>query len=856
MEWLRKLWGFLNRRALASELEEEIRVHLEMKAEDAADPAAARRQFGNTTLHLQDAREAWRWPRLDDWLRDLRYALRGLRRSPAFTATVVLTLALAIGSASTIYTLIDAVVIRPLPYPDSGRLVALFETRRADERSRTPIAPGRLEDWQQLSSTLEGLAGSYRDTVTDTSGAHPERISGAFVSPRFFSVLGAPPKLGRVFNADEERAGGPMAVVLSDALWRRRFGGDPQVLGRILPLSGARYTVVGVMPASFRYPSPAVELWIAKQARPELLKIREARFYFGVGRLKPGVTVAQAKADLDAVIGRLGERYPKSDAGWSAAVEPLIDQVVGSTRSALWLLAGAVSVLLLIGCANVACLLLSRLNARAAEIATRRSLGAGRGAIARQMLVEGLVYAFAGGSLGLAAAFAGAAYLRNSLPDVPRIAELAVDARMLLLVTATTLSAALLFSLAPVLQIVRRDLSSSWMRGGRGVAGSRQLLPRILVASQFALTTALLIAASLFLRSLARLEEAPLGFRHAGVHAFRLGSSFSERPDAAVQRHQRILAALAEAPGVESAAMSTGIPAANPAFPREFQIVGEPPADCAVRFASWRMVTAGYFQTLHIPILAGRPCRMDTSPDRPFEALINRSFADRYFAGRDPIGHAIVQGPQGDTATPIVGVVADVREDGHNREAPPAIYGCGYLRFWPDSEILVRAQSPAAAVAAARAVDPGSPVYAIRPLEDALSAALSQTRFRTLLVTLFSSLALTLAAIGLYGVMAYAVSQRAREIGIRLALGARRGQIVASVVRSGAILATCGAAAGIAIGAASAKLIGTLLYGVRPYDVVSYAGAVLALFAVALLACLVPARRAVSIDPTEALRES
>jgi putative ABC transport system permease protein len=854
MDWLRKFRGFLNRRALAAELEEELRVHLEMKAEDARDPSAARRQFGNTTLHLEDSRAAWRWSRLDDWFRDLRYALRGMRRSPAFTATVVLTLALAIGSASTIYTLIDAVVIRPLPYPDSGRLVALFEARRADERSRTPIAPGRLEDWQQLSSTLEGIAGSYRDTVTYSRGSNSERVASAFVSPRFFSVLGAPAALGRVFNNDEERAGGPMSVVLSDTYWRRRFGGDPQALGRTLQLSGASYTVVGVMPASFRYPSPAVELWIAKQARPELLKIREARFYFGVGRLKPGVTVAQAKADLDAVIARLGERYPKTDAGWSAAVQPLIEQVVGSARSALWLLAAAVSVLLLIGCANVACLLLSRLNARAAEIATRRSLGAGRGAIARQMLVEGLVYAFAGGSLGLAAAFAGAAYLRKSLPDVPRIAELAMDARMLLLVTATTLTAALLFSLAPVLQTVRRDLSASWMRGGRGVAGARQVLPRILVASQFALTTALLIAASLFLRSLARLEEAPLGFRHAGVHTFRLGASFSERPDAAVQRHQRILAALAESPDVESAAMSTGIPAANPAFPREFQIVGEPSPAGTVRFASWRMVTAGYFQTLQIPILSGRTCRMDTSPDRPFEALINRTFADRYFPGRDPIGHAITQGPQGNGMTPIVGIVADVKEDGHNREAPAAIYGCGYLRFWPDSEILVKTRAPTAALQAAHAIDPGSPLYGMRSLDDALSGALSQTRFRTVLVTLFSTLALTLAAIGLYGVMAYAVSQRSREIGIRLALGARRGQIVAGVVRSGAILAAFGAAAGIGIGAASAKLIGTQLYGVRPYDGVSYAGAVGALFAVAVLACLIPARRAVSIDPTETLR--
>jgi putative ABC transport system permease protein len=854
VDWLRKLRGFAGRRALDADLEEEIRTHLEMKAADS-DPAVARRQFGNATLYLEDARSVWRWPRLDAWLRDLRYALRVVRRKPGFAVTVALTLGLAIGSSSTIYSLIDAVVLRPLPYPDSGRLVAVAEARRADERSRTPVAPGRLEDWQQFSSALEGIAASSQDTVTDKSGLQPERVSAALVSPRFFAVLGVPAALGRVFSADEERFGGPSAVVISDGFWRRRFSADPQAIGRTLPLNGARYQVVGVMPASFRVPAPGPEVWLATRAPPALLEIREARFYQAVARLKPGVSIAQAKADLDAVQARLGEQYPKTDAGWSVVVEPLKDDLVGNSGAALWLLTGAVSVLLLIGCANVACLLLARLNARAAEIATRQSLGAGRGVIARQLFVEGLVYAFAGGLLGCAAAFAGAGFLRHHLPDVPRIAELAVDARMLVLVVATTGLSALLFSLAPILQTMRRDLAPSWMRGGRGVAGARQTLPRLLVAGQFALATALLIGAGLFLRTLSRLEDAPLGFRSDGVIAFRVGSSYTEPFPATIQRHRRILEAVAAAPGVASVSMSTGLPAVSPTWPREFQIAGESAPDGALRFASWRIVTAAYFQTVGIPLLRGRPCRMTADLDHPFEALVNRTFADRYFPGRDPIGHYLLQGPGIDGQTPIVGIVADAREDSAGREASPLIYSCGFLRYWPDSDFLVQARSASAVTAAVRAADPGSPIYSVRPLESALSTALDPTRFRTLLVALFSALALALAAIGLYGVMAYSVSQRSREIGVRLALGARTGQILAEVLRGGAFVAACGAVAGVAIGAGAARFLGTLLYGVHPFDVASYAGAVAALFIVALLACLFPARRAVSIHPTDALRE-
>jgi putative ABC transport system permease protein len=315
-EWLRKLSGLRHREEIDADLREEMQTHLEMKALAMSDQFAARRQFGNTTRLLEDSRAVWGWPRIEAWLRDFRYAFRVVARKPTFAATVVLTLTLGIGASSTIFSLIDTVLIRPLPYPDSERLVAVHEARLLDGTSRTRISPGRLEDWHQLNNTFDGIAGSYLDTLTDTTGSQPERISGAFVSPRFFSVLGTPAALGRVFTPDEETFGGSLAIVISDGLWRRRFAADPGVLGRRLMLTSQGYTIVGVMPRTFHYPAPTTEVWVAKQARPDLLKIREARFYAGIGRLKQGVMLEQALADLRAVQQRLGEQYPKTDSGW------------------------------------------------------------------------------------------------------------------------------------------------------------------------------------------------------------------------------------------------------------------------------------------------------------------------------------------------------------------------------------------------------------------------------------------------------------------------------------------------------------------------------------------------------------
>jgi predicted permease len=784
-----------------------------------------------------------------------------MRRRLGFAATVVLTLAIGIGATSTVFSVIDTVLFRPLGYPSPDRLVAVHEQKLSEDLARTPVAPARLEDWRRLTTSFEALAGSRTDNVTDTTGSEPERLSAAFVSPRFFTALGTPAEIGRTLEENEERFGGPAVAVISDGLWRRRFGADRTVLGRTLTLRDGEVAIVGVMPPTVQYPSASTEIWIPSRTPPELLQLREARFLRILGRLKPGVTVEQARADLEAAQRRLGLEYPKTDAGWSVHLQPLKEELTGSVHVALWLMFGSVGLLLAIACANVASLLLAQLNEREMEIATRLAIGAGRSAIARQFLAEGMVFALAGGVLGFGAALAGVQVLSKRLGGLPRISELAVNNRLLASVLAVSALATVLCSLAPVLQTLRRspDLANAAMRSGRGIAGGSQRLTRFLVAAQFALATVLLAGAGLFIQSLMRLQQTPLGFRPDGVLTLHIGASFGELPATTIMRHQRTLDALSGLPGVKSAAMSSGLPGVNTTWPREFQIAGERTPDGTLQFAGWRIVTAEYFRTLGIPIVAGQTCHMTTDPNQPYEALVNRSFVDRYFAGRDSIGRIISGGPIGNSLPRIVGVVANVKEDGASKEAAPVIYACGYLRYWPDSDVLVRTEGDPTGMTnavrrAVRVIEPSRPVYAVQPLTDVMADRLSQDRFRTALLSLFSVMALTLAAVGLYGVMTCMVVQRTKEIGVRVALGARPGQILGAVLYSGAKVTIAGVIAGIVLAALATRFVDTLLYGVGSFDRLTYLGTVTVLITVSFFACLIAARRATAIDPVQALR--
>ena len=860
LEWWRKIRVLFRRHEIDLELEEELRVHREMKASDAGQEQVGPRSFGSELI-LEDCLNAWRWPRLEGWIRDLRYGFRVMAKRRGFSATVILTLALGIGATSTIFSLINTVVLRPLPYPESDRLMALHEVRLSAERVPSRVAPARLEDWAGLSRTFEGLAGYDVETFAETSGVVPEQIHVASVSPRFFEVLGSPPLVGRTFVSEEERFGGPKAIVISGSLWRRRLGDNSGALGHTLRLEGQSYVVVGVMPRTFQFPAPSIDAWISTQADTDLLEDRTAAasFYECIGRLRPGVDMVQAQSDLDGIQSALAYRYPKTDAGWGVAIEVLKDHLVGGVRPTLWLLFMSVGLLLLIACSNVACLLLSQIERREQEISTRSALGANRSTLARQFFAEGLVYASVGGLLGTAIAYGGVIWLRYRLSDVPRITELMVDGRVLAFVASVSVAAAISCSTAPMFHALRRNVSL--VRAGRGVVGGRQHLTRALVSAQLAIAMLLMIGAGIFMRNLLRVEATDLGFESDQILAVRISASFSEQPEAVAQRHQRTMDTLAALPGVVSVAISHGLPGTEPLPVVDFRIVGEPADRTGMHFARRRFVTAEYFQTLGIPLSAGDTCRMNADPRHEFQALVNKVFADRYLPGREPIGRDILLRP-GESGPPmrIVGVVNDAHEEGYARDIEPTVYACGYLRWLPDSDFLIRTRSQPATMARAvresiHTIEPGRAVYSARPLADALSETLSQPRFRTMLVTAFSSIALILAAIGLYGLMAYMVVRRAREFALRMALGATRGQVAAEILRSAGTLTVTGGAIGILLAVFFSKLLSSWLAGIRVSDVIAYSSAAGVLFLAALVACFIPGRRATSINLTEALRE-
>jgi len=754
---------------------------------------------------------------------------------------------------------VDAVLLKPLPYPAADRLVAVYELNLGQKHATQLVAPGRIEEWHRANRSFESLAGSYFENMTETTGSLPERVEAMRTSPRFFSVLGVPAALGRTLIPAEELMGGPRSVVISDGFWRSRFNADPAVIGRTLVLSGASRTVVGVMPPSFRYPTATTEAWVPAQMPAMLLQARQARFLAAIGRLKPGVTVEQAQADLTAIQARLGEQFPDTDKGWGASLSPLKEEQVGGVRRSLWFLAGAVALVLLAACGNVACLLLAEAARREHERAVRFALGASRATVVRQLLIEGLVLALIGSALGLVVAEWGTALLRQAAATLPRVQDVRVDARLIAFTIGLGLLTTLLFAIAPALQAARTRPAGALGRGGRGQAGGRHVAQRVLVAAQVALAIVLLVGAGLLIRSFTRLQAASPGFDPEGVQTFRMSASWSERLEAVIARQRRTVARLEEISGVEAAAMSQALPAGADYPPAEFRIVGGPTDEHT--FAQGRSVSAGYFRTLHIPILSGGTCNGPQTDALPSEVLVTRAFAERFFPGADPIGHSLSSagGPPGAGAR-IVGVVADVHENGVQKSAEPLIYWCGYSGYWPDPRFLVRLRpgrpaSFAEIRAALREIEPNRAVYAVRALTDTLAESTSQQRLNTLLLTLFAVTALALAAMGLYGVLSQLVAGRRREIGVRMALGARAVRILGSVIAQAATVTGAGIVAGLAGAFALTRFMTTLVFGVAAVDPLTFAVVPAVLAAVALLAALIPASRAASVDPMRALRE-
>ncbi|MCI0408155.1 MAG: ABC transporter permease [Acidobacteria bacterium] len=801
-------------------------------------------------------------------LQDVRYGLRMLLKNPGFTVVAVLTLALGIGANSTLFSVVNSVLLRPLPFPNPGRLVAVWEFVPEKGWYREPFSFPDFADWREQTKSFEKMAAYTYVGATLGEGGDAEFVGGAAVSADLFPILSARPRLGRVFTAEEDRPGAARAVILGHGLWERRFHSSPEVLGQTILLDGESCTVVGVMPETFNFPiggSPR-SYWVPLTTDPdtrERVELRGNHYLRAVGLLKEGIGPLQAEADLDTIARRLETAYPGTNHLMRARVLPLHEELVGDVRPALLVLLGAVGFVLLIACANIANLLLARASSRQKEIAIRAALGAGWGRIARQLLVESLLLSLAGGALGLLVAIWGVDFVVRLAPGpIPRIGEIGLDVRVLAFTLGVSLLTGILSGLAPALRSARASLDPDLRegRGGEAEGWRRNRVRALLVVSEVALSLVLLAGAGLMLRTFQRLSGVDPGFKPENVLTVSVSLPNASYPNGAqrIAFVDRLLERVGAVPGVRSAATVFTLPLGGSNRSNSFRIPDRPQAPEGDPDANYRTISPGYLVSMGIPLLKGRAFTAQDGATTPAVALVNETFARRFFPGEDPIGKVIETDEDGTRRREIVGVVGDVRFDSLDSHLEPEYY-VPYPQA-PETSVtlVVRAAKDPSSLAPTlreqvRALDPSLPLYAVRTMEEYLAASVADRRVIALLLGSFAAVALALAATGLYGVLAYSVSRRTREIGIRVALGARPADVLKLVVAQGMLLTVAGLGIGLAGGLLLTRFLSGLLFGVRPTDPLTFAGVSALLAGVALLACYLPARRAARVDPVTAL---
>jgi putative ABC transport system permease protein len=858
---------FFRKRRPESEYDREIAFHIDQLTQagiaGGLPPEEARRraliEFGGREQVTQKMRETHTWAFAESVGFNLRAAMRFLRRSPSFAAAVILTLGLGIGANSAVFSAIDAVILRPLPYPAGDQLVSLWQQDSTHRNGNTFVAPTRLEDWNRMNSTFTAISGYYLDDLSETSGELPEKVTEALVAPRFLRVLQVSPILGRDFVPQEEHFGGPDAVLISWRFWQRRFHGAPGAIGKKLHVGSYSYSIVGIMPQSFAFPGGDVDMWAPSPPDAPYAQRRDEPWYRVVGRMKPGITLHQAQADLATVQSRLGKQFPNPDADLVVGSTPLKAMVVGDTSGSLWMLYGAVSLLLLIACSNIAALLLARTVGREHEISVRFSLGASRRVIIVQLLTEVFVLALLGSFAGIAIA-AGAAHGFHLLAKtLPRASEISLNWTIALYSLLCAVATTLLCGLVPAIRGTRLQLAHSLAQTSRTQASARSPIQWLLVGVQVTLAVTLLTGAGLLVRSLQNLNRVAPGFDAAHVLTFQLTGSWGETADmnALNRRVDTTLDGLRSVPGVESAATAGFLPGIPSLYQFQFALDGNVDPNRKI-LADSRTVSQGYFGAINIPVLRGRACREGSTTQ---EVVVNRSFAAMYLGDTEAVGHALSpadNSPQGLVGR-IVGVVGDAREEGLNMLPMPTVYGC-ITAGNPFPYYLVRTHGDPMAMAETirrrlHDLQPSRSVYGISSLEDNLSDASSESRLRTLLLAFFAISAVLLASIGLYGTLNYLGRMRQREVGVRLALGALRGQILARFLLQGLRVTLIGCLFGLALSAASTRLLAGMLYGVSPADPATWAAVVGTIVAVATLASLFPAWRAARTEPVEVLRQ-
>jgi putative ABC transport system permease protein len=887
MGWLNilaaRLRALARREAVIRDIDEEMRLHLELEAEAnvarGMSPAAARRaammSFGNYDGARDESYGVRGGGLMETFWQDIRYGVRVLAKNKGFTFVAVVTLALGIGANTAIFSVVNELLLRPLPYRDPERLVMLWEVS-PEGRHENTVSRANFSAWREQGQSFEGMAAFSDQRLSLTGGGEPEEVSVQLATPELFHILGVEPVLGRVLTEEDERDSG--GVVLSYGLWKRRYGGDPNILGQPVILNGGPVNVVGVLPAGFQWhirqrsgTGRPAEIWavlkIPKQGQEGSGNWR-GRFLSVVGRLKPGVTAAQADAELKTIETRLGQDSPRFNKGYSAEVIPLRDQFVGNVRPALWILLGAVGFVLLIACANVANLLLSRAAAREKEIALRTALGARRSRIVRQLLTESLLLALLGSALGLALAWWGIRALVAISPrDLVNLQGVGLNLTVLGWTLAVSLLTGLVFGVAPALEATRVDLNDTLKEGGKGAGGqsarSRGLRSALVVA-EVALALVLLASAGLMVKSFGRLRNINTGFDTDNVMTMVLrlpGAKYKEDAQY-VNFFRQALERIRALPGVNSAGIVNYLPLyGGLGSATGFTIEGQPerpPGEGPS--ANVRVADSGYFGAMHIPLLRGRNFTDYEDAEARHVVVVSQSLADRYFPGGDALGKRIlVVMSEEPSLTEIVGVVGDVRYDSLTGEAEPTVYMPHPELTYAFMTLVIRTNGdPAEITPAVRrelaAIDPDQPVSDVRTMNEVMADTVARARFNTLLLGLFAGLATLLAAVGIFGVMNYAVTLRTREIGLRMALGAQPGRVLMLVLRQGLLLTLVGIGVGLAGALALTRLMSGLLFGVGATDPATYASIVVLLAVVSLVACYIPARRATRVDPLIALR--